>query len=133
MLRERMAAWRSAEGLGRAWWIGTAAAAVVIAMLLAFTDPGQHLAKAVFRFLEFYTGVFALVALPRTGMGGFIATDRVVLLVRPRVMFQSAHRLPGLLAISFLAIHILLKVAEGHASIVDVIVPFLSANRRVFI
>ncbi|HEY7224177.1 MAG TPA: hypothetical protein VH561_11375 [Micromonosporaceae bacterium] len=114
-------------------WIGASAAVSALAVVLALTGAGEVIARAIFRFLEFYTGVFALVALSLTVMGGLVATDRVVLLVRHRVLLQSVHRLTGLLAVTCLAIHITLKVAEGHAGLVDVFVPFLSANRRLLI
>jgi hypothetical protein len=73
------------------------------------------------------------VALSLTVMGGFLATDRHVLLVRHRVLLQTTHGLTAVLALSCLAIHIALKVAEAHASVFDVFVPFLSPHRRFFV
>jgi NADH:ubiquinone oxidoreductase subunit F (NADH-binding)/ferredoxin len=50
------------------------------------TGPGLAAASATFWFLEFYSGVLSLVALSLTVMGGLLSTDRIVLLVRHRVL-----------------------------------------------
>jgi hypothetical protein len=109
-----------------------AAGAVAVAVALTFTAPGAAAASAGYRFLEFYVGVFALVALSLTVMGGLIATDRSVLLIRHRVLLQTAHRLTSALALGCLALHITMKVVETHASALDVLVPFLCPHRRLF-
>jgi hypothetical protein len=117
----------------RGRWVGLSAALIAVAGVVALTGPGEALASLLCRFLEFYSGVFALVALSLTVMGGFVATDRMVLNARHRVSVQAAHRLTAVLAVSCLAIHITLKVAEGHATVVDVVVPFLSSHQRLFV
>jgi hypothetical protein len=118
------------------WWRGrrlaATAVAVAVTAAITFTAPGAAVASAGYRFLEYYTGVFALVALSLTVMGGLSATNRSVLLARHRVLLQTAHRLTALLALGCLVVHITLKVVETHASALDVFVPFLSPHRRLF-
>ena len=97
------------------------------------SGPGVSLLSTTFRFLAFYSGVFSLVALSLTVMGGLAATDRIVLMVRHRVLLQAVHRAMATASMVFLAIHILTKIAQGHATVVDVIVPFLASHRAVYI
>jgi hypothetical protein len=113
--------------------VAIAVLGVALAAAVALTGPGEALALAVYRFLEFYTGVFALVALSITVMLGFVATDRIVLLPRHRVSLQTAHRLTAILAVTCLGIHLGLKVAEGHVSVLGALVPFSAPDRRLFL
>jgi hypothetical protein len=101
--------------------------------LFFVSKPGMDAMSAGFRFLAFYAGVFSLVALSLTVMGGLAATDRIVLMVRHRVLLQGVHRSMATVAMVFLVIHILTKIAQGHASVVDVIIPFLANHRVVYI
>src|SRR5436305_2073498 len=82
-------------------------------------------------FLEYYAGVFTLVALSITVMVGLVATDRMVLTIRHRILLQAAHRGTALASMVFLGIHIALKVLEAHASFVDIMVPFVASHRVV--
>jgi hypothetical protein len=120
---------RAAEPRRTAVFAGGAVAVALAAALLAVTGPGAAAAVGLFRFLEFYCGVFCLVALSLTIMVGLAATDRVVLLVRHRVMMQGVHRAVATMAMVFLGLHVATKVIEGHASPLDVLVPFLSDHR----
>ncbi|HEY2795241.1 MAG TPA: hypothetical protein VGJ28_22965 [Micromonosporaceae bacterium] len=100
---------------------------------LAFTPPGARMARGTYAFLAFYAGVFSLVALSLTVMVGLLATDRLVLAVRHRVLMQSVHRALATAAMVFLVVHIVTKVAAGHAGVLDVVVPFLNHHRTVYI
>jgi hypothetical protein len=113
----RSARWSAAAGVGG------------VVLLGAATPWGGAAALAVGRFLEFYTGVFALVMMTATVLCGLLATDRIVLLARHRVFAQVVHRAAALSASAFLVIHILAKVVEGHARAFDVLVPFLAGHR----
>lgn len=132
---------RDGRGMGRrrrpapSWakWVAPSVLGVALALGVALTGPGEALALAVWRFLEFYTGVFALVALSLTVMGGFVSTDRMVLLPRHRVSLQTAHRLTAILAVTCLAIHLTLKIAEAHVSVVGALVPFMAPHRRLLV
>jgi hypothetical protein len=99
----------------------------------AASGPGAAVFGGVYRFLAFYAGVFSLVALSLTVMCGLAATDRLVLMVRHRVVMQAIHRSMATAAMVFLAIHILIKVGQRHASLLDVFVPFLSHHRPVYV
>src|SRR5690349_16285082 len=98
----------------------------------SFTRPGMAALAAVHWFLEFYSGVFSLVALSLTVMGGLASTDRIILLIRHRVLLQAVHRGLATTAMVFLVIHISLKVAEAHASVLDVVVPFVGSHRVIY-
>lgn len=81
-----------------------------------------------FFFTEFFAGVVALVSLSITVMLGLLATDRLVLLIRHRVLLQSAHRATGVLGVAGLLFHVITKVAIGRAGPTDAVVPFISGS-----
>jgi hypothetical protein len=87
------------------------------------TPRGNLWVTQVRAFLEFYSGVFALVALTATVVAGLAAAGRVAP-VRLRILAQSAHRAAGVMAVSFLVSHVTLKLLERHASAVDAVLPF---------
>ncbi|WP_213450274.1 ferric reductase-like transmembrane domain-containing protein [Rhizomonospora bruguierae] len=125
-----------AGGGGRAWLpvvvlTGSVLAAIwAVAML---TPPGRVGVAWVSYFLQFYAGVFTLVSLSITVMAGLLATDRLVLMVRHRVLLQSVHRTLGTMAVVFLVVHIFTKVLYNAVSILGVIVPFTGGNRPVYV
>ncbi|MFI5484812.1 hypothetical protein [Micromonospora echinaurantiaca] len=92
------------------------------------TGAGQTAYAYGFFFTEFFAGVIALVALSLTVMLGLLATDRLVLLIRHRVLLQSAHRATGILGVAGLVFHVLTKVATGRAASTDAIVPFVGGG-----
>ena len=55
-----------------------------------------------FAYSEYYMGVICLVSLSITIMIGLVATDRLVLSIRQRVLLQSAHRTTGVIAVAAL-------------------------------
>ncbi len=87
----------------------------------------------LFAYSEFYMGVLSLVSLSITVMLGLVATDRMVLSVRQRVLMQSAHRTTGVIAVSALAVHVLTKLAMGRIGVIDIFVPFLARNQTLYI
>jgi hypothetical protein len=95
------------------------------------TGEFSRVAAAVARFLLFYSGVFALIALSAAVAAGLLATDRIVLTPERRIFAQALHRTFSLIGISALANHILLEVLASRARIVDGFVPFL-ASRSTF-
>ncbi|MEE3918077.1 hypothetical protein V2I01_03875 [Micromonospora sp. BRA006-A] len=60
-------------------------------------------------------------------MLGLLATDRLVLLIRHRVLLQSAHRATGVLGVAGLVFHVITKVAIGRAGPTDAVVPSSAA------
>jgi len=87
-----------------------------------------------FAYSEYYMGVLSLVALSITIMIGLVATDRLVLSIRQRVLLQSAHRTTGLIAVVALGIHLWTKLMESHIRLIDIFIPFLQpGSNRVFV
>jgi hypothetical protein len=112
--------------------LGSAVVVLVFAAF-CFTAPGAHALGACHRFLDFYAGVFSLVSLSLTVMGGLAATDRLILLVRHRVLLQAIHRATAAAAMGFLGLHILMKIVSGHAGMLDAVVPFLADHRAGYV
>ncbi|MFE5855615.1 hypothetical protein ACFQ61_20705 [Streptomyces sp. NPDC056500] len=74
--------------------------------------------------LDFTTGVLALVALTASIAWGLIATDRLLLSPRHRLLAQAVHRATAAGALGFLLLHATVKVALGHVSLVGALIPF---------
>ena len=99
----------------------------------AFTPVGQDIAAALMRFLLFYGGVFALIALSASVAAGLIATDRIIVTPGGRILAQGIHRALSFGAIAFLIVHIVTEVAAGRSQPVDSIIPFLDHGRRFYL
>src|SRR3954453_3460404 len=106
------------------------AAVWAVAMM---TAPGRVGYVYFYMYSEFYMGVLALVALSITIMIGLVATDRLVLSIRQRVLLQSAHRTTGLIAVTALGVHVWTKIAESHISAIDIFIPFLDQGNRLYV
>ncbi|MCW2912287.1 MAG: hypothetical protein JWN52_355 [Actinomycetia bacterium] len=87
------------------------------------TQRGAVVVAQIRASLEFYAGVLVLLALTATVVAGLVAAGRVAP-VRLRILAQSAHRAAAVMAVSFLVAHVLLKLMERHAAVIDVVVPF---------
>jgi hypothetical protein len=85
----------------------------------------------VARFLLFYSGVFALVALTAAVAAGLLASDRIVMSPERRIFAQAIHRTMSLVGISALANHIMLEVLAHRAGVTDGFIPFM-ASRNTF-
>ena len=110
--------------------VSVLAAIWAVAMM---TAPGRIGYYYFFIYAEFYMGVLALVSLSITIMVGLIATDRLVLSIRQRVLLQSAHRTTGLIAVLSLFVHVWTKEVEHHIRLIDAFIPFLSSYNRLYI
>ena len=95
------------------------------------TPVGQKAYVYVFAYTEFYVGVVTLVSLSITIMVGLVATDRLVLSIRQRVLLQSAHRTTGVIAVVSLFLHVWTKVAMGYIGVIDVFIPFLAPYKTM--
>ena len=84
------------------------------------------------RFLLFYSGVFALVALTAAVGAGLLATDRILVSPELRILGQGLHRMISLVGISALANHIMLEILAHRVSLIDGFVPFMAARRTFF-
>ncbi|BCJ60924.1 hypothetical protein [Micromonospora endophytica] len=100
----------------------------VLWALMMLTTGGQKMYAMGFFFTEFFAGVVALVALSITVMMGLLSTDRLVLMIRHRVLLQSAHRATGILGVSGLVFHVITKLTTGRAGVTDVAVPFVGGR-----
>jgi hypothetical protein len=84
------------------------------------------------RFLLFYSGVFALIALTAAVAAGLLATDRVVMSPDRRIFAQALHRTLSLIGVSALANHIMLEVLANRARLIDGFVPFMAARNTFY-
>jgi hypothetical protein len=96
------------------------------------TSQVTSIAAAVARFLLFYSGVFALVALTAAVAAGLLATDRVLMSPDRRILAQALHRTMSLIGIAALANHIMLEVLANRAGIIDGFVPFMAARSTFY-
>jgi hypothetical protein len=96
------------------------------------TSQVTSAASAVARFLLFYSGVFALVALTAAVAAGLLATDRVLMSPDRRILAQALHRTMSLIGIAALANHIMLEVLANRARIIDGFVPFMAARSTFY-
>jgi hypothetical protein len=100
------------------------------AMLTPFGRVGYYY---FFIYSEYYMGVLTLVSLSITIMIGLVATDRLVLSIRQRVLLQSAHRTTGIIAVTSLVAHVWTKLMEQHIAAIDIAVPFLASYNRLYV
>ncbi|MGH3156544.1 MAG: hypothetical protein ACRDNF_08240 [Streptosporangiaceae bacterium] len=88
---------------------------------------------ALQRFMLTYAGVFALVTLTAAVAAGLIATDRIIMSPAGRVVAQAVHRALSLVAVGFLATHVLLEVLAHRSRPVDAVAPFLAHGRTFYV
>lgn len=105
------------------WALRIVLAGAVLVLIGAATPPGAVAVANVRYFLSYYAGVLALVSLTIAVMGGLLATERLILKVRHRVLAQAVHHACAVVATATLAAHIVVKVMDGLASPVQIIVP----------
>jgi DMSO/TMAO reductase YedYZ heme-binding membrane subunit len=104
-----------------------------LAVAAGRTAQGRVILAALQRFLLFYSGVFALVALTAAVAAGLIATDRLVMTPPGRVISQAVHRALALAALGFLASHVLLEILAHRSRVIDAVVPFLASGRTLYL
>jgi len=110
---------------------------VLPALAVAIADAGGKSAPVrisadIERFLLFYSGVFALVALTAAVGAGLLASDRILMSPEKRILSQGLHRMISLFGISALANHIMLEILAHRVTLIDGFVPFLAARRTFF-
>ncbi|WP_432832630.1 hypothetical protein [Dactylosporangium sp. CA-092794] len=96
-------------------------------LLGVVTGGGRETLTQLFAFMLFYCGVFTLVSLTMCVIAGLLATDRIILVARHRVWVQSVHRTLGIVAVSFLGLHIGSELVSGRVGIFGALVPFTTA------
>ncbi len=107
------------------------------ALAVSIADAGGKSAPVrisadIERFLLFYSGVFALVALTAVVGAGLLATDRILMTPERRIMAQGLHRMISVFAISALANHVMLEILAHRVTLIDGFVPFMAARRTFF-
>ncbi|AVH61450.1 hypothetical protein C4B68_26920 [Streptomyces dengpaensis] len=75
-------------------------------------------------FLNFGVGVLSLVALTCSVVWGLVATDRLFLNTRQRLVAQAVHRTTAVSSVAFLLLHITVKLALDHTTLVAALIPF---------
>ncbi|MEU0369475.1 hypothetical protein ABZ070_04290 [Streptomyces sp. NPDC006283] len=106
-------------GLSRQVQGGLTAAALVLIPLLAVGGSDSFRAA-----LDFTTGVLSLVSLTASVAWGLIATDRLLLSPRHRLLAQGIHRATAIASLGFLLLHATVKVSLGHVSVIGALIPF---------
>ncbi|MEU9089170.1 hypothetical protein ACIOEW_02085 [Streptomyces sp. NPDC087901] len=74
--------------------------------------------------LDFTTGVLSLVSLTAAVGWGLLATDRLFLSSRQRLVGQAVHRTAAAASLGFLLLHVTVKVSLGHVALLGALVPF---------
>ncbi|MFJ6697714.1 hypothetical protein ACIQM4_16815 [Streptomyces sp. NPDC091272] len=74
--------------------------------------------------LDFTTGVLTLVSLTASVAWGLLATDRLLLRPRHRLVAQGVHRITAVASLGLLLLHGTTKVVLGHVSLPAVLLPF---------
>ncbi|MGP9020882.1 hypothetical protein ACT1U9_21115 [Streptomyces sp. BR1] len=98
--------------------------ALLIASVVLIPVLGAASGGAFRAALDFTTGVLSLVTLSSSVAWGLLATDRLFLSIRQRLVSQAIHRATAVSSIGFLLLHITVKIAEGHASLLGALIPF---------
>ncbi len=106
-----------------AWVLRVVLAGAVLVLVGAATPPGAVAVANVQYFLNFYAGVFALVSYTTAVMCGLLATERLILKIRHRVLAQAVHRAAAVVATAMLVAHVSVKVMNGLALPVNIVVP----------
>ncbi|MFI6056580.1 hypothetical protein [Streptomyces sp. NPDC051286] len=106
-------------GPGRTVQGGLTVAALVLIPLLAVAGSDDLRAA-----LDFTTGALSLVSLTAAVAWGLIATDRLFLSSRQRLLGQGIHRAAATASLGFLLLHVTVKVTLGHVALLGALIPF---------
>ncbi|MFJ8827147.1 cytochrome b/b6 domain-containing protein [Streptomyces sp. NPDC102467] len=74
--------------------------------------------------LDFTTGVLSLVSLTASVVWGLVASDRLFLTSRQRLLAQGVHRVTAIASLGFLLLHVSVKVALAHVTVIGALIPF---------
>jgi hypothetical protein len=121
-------------GTGTRRWLQVAAVGVSMAVVIGLatlTRPGRSAAAQIHAVVEYYAGVVSLVALSMTMMGGLAATERAVFGINQRIRLQLVHRALAFTSVAFLFVHVVMKLIEAHAHVLDVMIPFRASHRAI--
>ncbi|MFI7007433.1 hypothetical protein [Streptomyces sp. NPDC050145] len=74
--------------------------------------------------LDFTTGVLSLVSLTASVAWGLVASDRLFLTSRQRLLSQGVHRATAVASLGFLLLHVSVKLALAHVTPAGALIPF---------
>lgn len=109
----------SSTAMSRPMQGGLTVAALVLLPLLAVSGSDGFRAG-----LDFTTGVLTLVSLTAAIAWGLLATDRIFLSTRQRLIGQGIHRAAAVTSLGFLLLHGTVKVSLGHVELLGALIPF---------
>lgn len=101
-----------------AYGIASAAVLLLIPAIVLLGGDGVR------NFLNFGAGVLSLVALSCSVIWGLVATDRLFLNTRQRLVAQAVHRTTAVSSVAFLFLHITVKLALDHTTLIAALIPF---------
>lgn len=104
----------------------------IVAALSIFLAISNQSVSRVLAFLDYGTGVLALLSLTASTMWGLAATDRLVLGPGHRLIAQAVHRGLAVTGLGFLSLHIWAKVSAGSTSAVSAALPFVTDTPQSF-
>ncbi|MGW6399035.1 cytochrome b/b6 domain-containing protein [Streptomyces sp. NPDC055134] len=110
---------RPSPAPGRATRGALCAAALLLIPLVVLVGSDAFRAA-----LDFTTGVLSLVSLTASVVWGLVASDRLFLTSRQRLLSQGVHRATAVASIGFLLLHVTVKLALDHVSVVGALIPF---------
>jgi hypothetical protein len=84
-------------------------------------------------FLDFYCGVFALVALTLSVMIGLVAADRTVLSARVRVRAQAVHRAAAFTAVATVALHLVTQLLRHRVGMLHAFLPLHTGSLAFYL
>ncbi|MET9499957.1 cytochrome b/b6 domain-containing protein [Streptomyces sp. NPDC006552] len=74
--------------------------------------------------VDFTAGVLSLVSLTASVVWGLVASDRLFLTSRQRLLSQGVHRATAIASLGFLLLHVSVKVALAHVTLIGALLPF---------
>ncbi|MGP3772122.1 cytochrome b/b6 domain-containing protein [Streptomyces sp. SDT5-1] len=95
--------------------------AAVVLLLPVLVASGSDAVRAT---LDFGAGVLSLVSLTSSVVWGLVASDRVFLTSRQRLLAQAVHRITAVSSLVFLLLHISVKLALSHVTLLGALIPF---------
>jgi hypothetical protein len=104
---------------GRSVYGAATAAALLLIPLIALAGG-----DTVREFLDFGAGVLSLVALSCSVVWGLVASDRLFLNARQRILAQAVHRATAISSVAFLLLHATVKIALDRAPFYAALIPF---------
>ncbi|HEY8479257.1 MAG TPA: hypothetical protein VIL71_05435 [Spirillospora sp.] len=109
------------------WALRLVLAGALVVLVGAATPQGAVAVANVQYFLNFFAGVFALVSLTAAVVSGLLATERLILKIRHRVLAQAVHRAAAIVSVTMLIAHVTVKVMAGLAFPANIVVPTAGA------